>query len=644
VVVAVLGCGQVAHAQPATRPQETFTGSVKGIVDETGAIANLYGTFQAAVALGQAFGILDDPNHDVLVQLQTLHLQIDQVAGEIIWFVEETDREKRLKDLNGTVHTTRDALAHGQPVDWFYVDDTSTRTVDEGEIPNAFKRHYRDADTDGALGDGNLKWKDVIQYTQDDLHYDTNDGSAYDWRLGVPALSQLVALRLTLMAMEDPNFTTDGRFHDALTDFHDALTSQIATMTTGVRCGVRRVTFSDAPSFGYVYWFSCADIYSGLNETHQLRDAVDPERNPTPYPDYNTWYAANIQSVQDQSYRHVRAKTSMFGVQALADTVFLFANSQPDLTRIRGRIPASTNPDLCLEAEAGFLPGGPNINWEGAETQLSPCRPVDGQRWAYDRRAQTIVHVASGKCLDTITTVLVEQGTAYWANPAILRDCRGGDSQRWTYDLQTRVLFNGLGVALDIRGGNATNGAKVQTALRNGGAPQQWLADPSPGFSMSVSRTAVTSAANDSFSVHLSTTKLEDARQITLTLDPPNGVVAGVFVATSVMPGDGVDLGFSVPLGTAPGDKGPITITGDNGLEKHVVTVDVMTTACVPKACPAGQCGSVSNGCGGTAQCAPCGDGLVCSRGACLVPRCARPRTCARGFVWDPVECQCVSP
>lgn len=84
--------------------------------------------------------------------MQTLHLEIDQVAGEIIWFVEETDREKRFKDLNGTVHTTRDALAAGQPVDWFYVDDTSTRTVDEGEIPNAFKRHYRDPDICASKG------------------------------------------------------------------------------------------------------------------------------------------------------------------------------------------------------------------------------------------------------------------------------------------------------------------------------------------------------------------------------------------------------------------------------------------------------------------------------------------------------------
>jgi Ricin-type beta-trefoil lectin domain len=478
---ALLWAGPGIPQPPAPRPPEpaeTFSGTAKVIVDETGAIANVYGTFQAAQALAIAFGLIDDPNQDILKQLQDLHTQIDQVAGQIIWHMDETARETRLTDLNSNVHTVRDALTHAQPVDWFDLDTTTSEKVDEGAIPDAFKRHYRDSDTDGPLGEGNLRWKDVIGYTRDDLHYDNNDGTVYDWRLGVPALSQLVALRLMLMGMEDPHFTSNGRFHETLMDFHDALTSQITTMSSGVRCNVLWVTSvgNNAPNLGYLYWVSCADIYSGLNETHQLSFSTDPERFHEPFPDYNTWYRAIIQPVQDTAYRHVRSETPVFGVQALADTLYLYANFQVDLTETRRRIPANADPSLCLDVIPLVSSHGAPV-WSGAITLLSPCSAVDSQRWTYNRYMQTIVHVTSGQCLDSVWS-----GDDY---PALLRYCNGGDSQRWTYDPQSHVLFNGRGVALDIRGGNIAAGTSVQTYPRNDGPSQQWLADPFAEFTAS---------------------------------------------------------------------------------------------------------------------------------------------------------------
>jgi hypothetical protein len=86
-------------------------------------------------------------------------------------------------------------------------------------------------------------------------------------------------------------------------------------------------------------------------------------------------------------------------------------------------------------------------------------------------------------------------------------------------------------------------------------------------FAMSVAPTSASIAANDSVSVHLATVLLDSANPITLTLKPPPGVVAGQFDPTSVVPGQGVDLGFAVPLGTLPGAKGAITIIGNNGIE-----------------------------------------------------------------------------
>jgi hypothetical protein len=161
---------------------------------------------------------------------------------------------------------------------------------------------------------------------------------------------------------------------------------------------------------------------------------------------------------------------------------------------------------------------------------------------------------------------------------------------------------------------------------------------------MSIDPTTVSIAAADSVSVHLSTTRLNDANTINLGYQPPEGVQAGEFAPRSVPPGQGVDIGFFVPSGTAPGHKGSIAITGDNGIERHSVTVDVTTTGCVPHTCQGLglQCGASTDGCGGPLSCGMCDAGLTCSGGLCLQPRCVRSRPCPRGSHWDQIECACV--
>jgi hypothetical protein len=185
---------------------------------------------------------------------------------------------------------------------------------------------------------------------------------------------------------------------------------------------------------------------------------------------------------------------------------------------------------------------------------------------------------------------------------------------------------------------------------------QSWAATaPAPpcdentcwSFAMSVLPPAVSIAANDSASVHLSTTKLNDSRPINLTYDSPSpGVAQGQFAPTTVNPGEGVDIGLVVALGTPPGPKQPIKITGNNGIETHSVTIDVSTTACVPTSCQAlgAQCGSINDMCGLTLPCGTCAAGLSCSSILQCVPsRCTHPRSCPRGFHWDDVDCACVA-
>jgi hypothetical protein len=162
-------------------------------------------------------------------------------------------------------------------------------------------------------------------------------------------------------------------------------------------------------------------------------------------------------------------------------------------------------------------------------------------------------------------------------------------------------------------------------------------------FTMSVAPTSVAVPTNNSVSVLLSTTMLNDARPISLTFNTPSGVFAGMYDPTTVTPGQEVYLGFWPRVGTLPGHKGPITIIGTNTIETHSVTVDWTTTACVPTTCQAEgiQCGSISDNCGGTLLCGSCGKGLVCWQGLCLLSKCAKPKPCPKGQVWDSVACGC---
>ena len=70
------------------------------------------------------------------------------------------------------------------------------------------------------------------------------------------------------------------------------------------------------------------------------------------------------------------------------------------------------------------------------------------------------------------------------------------------------------------------------------------------------------------------------------------------------------------------------------------------TCLCTPQtpatACNPGQCGDVSDGCGGTISCGGCAKGRFCdSNGQCRPASC-HPRTCGKGNYFDPDLCSCV--
>jgi hypothetical protein len=456
--------------------QETFTGAAKTIVDWSGAIANFFTVGQVIGALAQAMNLINDPNAEIIAQLSALSAKIDAVAGAITWYAAESDREQRLGVLLGNVTTTYDAVKAGQPRDWTTIDANTASAVEWAMQPAAYLAWFKDGKKyTPEKFDTRVGWYagwEIVHFTDDDVQYNNKaysgedgtyalySGFGYDWRLGVPSLLQLIGLRIQLMAMEDPSFTTDHRFDSELIAYHDALVKHLAVMNAGIRCNA---VDRSSVQYGTNWVISCVDIYTGMDSTsvaHFPTDWIGAGQT------FNVWYTNNVNPLIGVAARTVHDQEPWFGVQAMIDSLYLFTHPKTDLTASQGRIPAFANTGLCLDV-VGANPASGTPVW------LWSCYGGHAQQWYYNRETQKIVNPAFGKCLD-VRGVDATPGT-----PAQIWDCyNNDDAQRWTYSLEDHGLRNALGNALDIRGGVIKQQTEVWTWPFYGGQGQQWFADP----------------------------------------------------------------------------------------------------------------------------------------------------------------------
>jgi hypothetical protein len=603
----------------------------------------------------QLVGLIATAQQQILDQFRQLNQHLDAIAGALSWQMGELERENRLATMIASVLTAGQDSKSGLPFDNNApAAFNSAQAVIQSEQPLAFKRKFLEAATDGP-------WKKII------IDRPEHDDFVYDWRFGVPALSELIGMRILVIAAIKPDFVSDGSvFHDELMLHRSALQMHYQNMVNGVRCNTT-VEPPDDPTVGpvnnpnWTFHLGCAEIYSGLyalkdlsyanvwpldteactqctvdeTGTHCTTDMPCAQREAA---DYQSWYATNVQAVQDDLRRQVLGQMPLFDMQALIDTLYKYANPTPELTEKGERIPATAARSLCVDAQGGGIAPGTSL-W------LMPCASDNqayGQHWSYDRAGQTIRNSALpslNRCIAVSNADRTPGALVQVAN------CDGSDAQRWTYDPETGVLTGKVGTVLEIQAGTLQPRAVLQTGVRNDGPAQQWYPDPA-SFSMSVAPTSVSIAANDSTSIQLSTMMLAAARPIGLTFSVPTGLVIGASTPAMVIPGQGLSIGIAVPLGTPAGAKGSITIVGTNGIETHSISIDATTTACVPTSCQAlgAQCGSLSDMCGHTLSCGECGTGLTCASSGMCIPRiCTRPHPCPRGSHWDDVDCACVA-
>jgi Ricin-type beta-trefoil lectin domain len=426
----------------------------------------------------------------LLAQFQQLNQHIDALGVTLSYEQSEKDREDRLSEMTAALSAATDSVRLNQPLDPT-TDRVTLGYVGDAEDPIAFQRFFLEAATAGY-------WKCVIPDRPDHPN-----GLVYDWRLPVPALMQLIGLRLQVIAALDPNFLWDGVFHDELMGYRTTLISHFMTMILGIRCNVlaNSILITDPNHEVDGYWdAACADINTGVNNVQSVTHTgwpIDPYACQTCYgtetgtycstdsdceanrqADYAAWYQDNVQAAQDAALRNVLQMMPLFQMQAMSDALYALANPAPDLTESLGRIPAAGDQGMCLDV----INGDPT---SGTPVWLYWCTGSVAQQWSYDRKAKTVTNTAFNKCLEVKPISLSILGIPFVFDDtrpqtaAIIDDCISPPPprQQWSYDPQLGTLRGGDGTVLTIQGGSVQPMNSVLLDFYTGDVTQQWHAD-----------------------------------------------------------------------------------------------------------------------------------------------------------------------
>jgi len=292
----------------------------------------------------------------------------------------------------------------------------------------------------------------------------------YDWRLGVPDLMQLIALRLEVLSVADPDWmTTHLEVHrDELTTYYDALVSHYTKMTQGVHCTVGDDCHGGNTSWGVGHIggsvVTCADIYTGVYKQ---------------YVDNSCPVVENLWSVRNRLQQQIWAEMPLFQLRRMIDAFALYLHPEADLTQLFGDIPltdfrtapARTPTPFCADVENGDSTSGTPV-W------LYWCDGNMAQWWSYDRSHASIQNVPMGKCLSaTGATASAPLGV-----PVRIADCNGSVEQQWSYDTLGQTLYSAVNpyVVLASQGQDAMSPlmtASATTNLEFGGGDQIWLAE-----------------------------------------------------------------------------------------------------------------------------------------------------------------------
>ncbi len=467
LLAAALGILASEGAAAAVEPESAkrAPSQIKLIAEKAKTLSAYYSqataAFDTARTVGEVLGLIEPDDADA--KFNAIHDALKTVAAGVSWqatknFIDE-QRGPAIRAIRNLKRSDTMMPIIVKPED----DQDSGNAAEILRLGGgAFHRPSDERVTDGV-------WNIHIKYPKADLLPQDGD-MVYDWRLGIPALLEVISYRLQFIAAMDPEFRNDNLYDGELEAYRTALKSHYDTMLAGIKCAYGQPGKTALPA----YYAACADIRTGLQ-------AIEWDNW-----DYRTNQPKSApEAVSARLRSDVMRAMPLFEVRAMIDTLYLYQHPWRDLTEQYQQIRAYRAPALCLDLQRGNL---------AAETPvwLWECDGNYAQQWIYERTSGQISNPPSGKCLD------VQWASAVTGTPVWLWDCNGGDAQRWTYDHQTHVLENALGTVLGIPplkvkwdGGlfpdiqwrkpeELEAEVPVSTWPRNEGWTQQWQADQEP--------------------------------------------------------------------------------------------------------------------------------------------------------------------
>jgi hypothetical protein len=448
------------------------------VSDEASKVANILGKantyFSVAVTALQMLGYLQSEADIEQARFDALHEHLDQLGVKLTEVILANYRDDRLSMMRTSVNNINvfaqrgggrideSLLSGSELVELGNARTDSQYAAQRATELSAHQGYYYESVTNG-------------DYCGDDWTYDndcwkhwtsgrpTDRTIAYDWRLGTAEMLQLIASRLAIIGVLDPNFRSNAERMEELRQYRESLEGYYTRMVDGIHC-------YGAHGGPVQVW--CADVYTGAAMSTTFVDRYCNEN-------YNkTKCDALIAPHIDRLKRSIMTRMPLFQVRAMINALNANRTTDVDLT---------TNPRIRM-------PGTQNCvkNYETYEYETDPYQPtvVPGvwspgmatcsssdvaQEWHYNRETGQIKN-AWGACLGQRSFDIKHP---YYGNSLWVEACTNSGAQHWTWDPSTRVLENAFHTVLGAPPQFGTYGPPSPRAeLRGASATQTWESPP----------------------------------------------------------------------------------------------------------------------------------------------------------------------
>lgn len=424
-------------------------------------ISTVSGYGQVAVTALEMLGVLQSAADVENARFEALHQHLNQLGVALSSQALNIARDQRLSDMRTFVNIVdlyasrgggridESLLSPSEVVELGNARSGSQQAAQNATELSAFQWYYSEhvTDSDGSSAD----WKRFISKRPD-----LTNGLAFDWRLGVAELMQLVNTRLALIGTLDPSFRNSGERMTELSQYRSALEGYYKKMTDGIVC------YGDKWKPVTVV---CADIYTGLASSTQFNE-------PSCFDRYNAARCqARINPELDRMKRSLMTRMPLFQMRSTIDALSAAMTTSPDFTTNR-RIRLRNTQNCVTQVEDVYDyvtdPYSPTLIHDQRTTRVTSCASDVNQQWSYDRPSGQITN-AWGGCLGQPSFLL--------GGTLMVKPCSNSAGEHWTYDPVNGVLENAFHGVLSAPS-SSYSPPPTGTEVRGASTNEAWESPP----------------------------------------------------------------------------------------------------------------------------------------------------------------------